>query len=99
MAKKAAGPERPADKASPGGKPGARDRDGDAGQAEARDGACQPDNPASADESRSGFREALERKRAREAGAVGAPQGKDAGKVHGTRGPAASRRSFRRKSG
>lgn len=99
MAKKAAGPERSGDKAGPGGKPGAPDRVSDAGQAGARDGADQPDNLTSPDEARSGFRQALERKRAREAGTVGAPRGKDAGKVHGTRGPAASRRSFRRKSG
>jgi hypothetical protein len=45
------------------------------------------------------FREALERKRAREAGTVGAPRGKDTGKIHGAHGPAMSRRPFRRKSG
>jgi hypothetical protein len=44
------------------------------------------------------FREALERKRGTHASAnaEGAP---DTGKVHGSHGPAANRRSFRRKSG
>ena len=42
------------------------------------------------------FREALERKRGTHARAEGADH---TGKVHGSHGPAASRRSFRRKSG
>ena len=42
------------------------------------------------------FREALDRKRRTHATAEGADH---TGKVHGTHGPAASRRSFRRKSG
>jgi len=43
------------------------------------------------------FREALERKRgAQTANAEGA---QDTGKVHGSHGPASTRRSFRRKSG
>ena len=45
------------------------------------------------------FREALERKRAKQADASAARGGKDAGKVHGARGLARSRRSFRRKTG
>lgn len=45
------------------------------------------------------FREALERKRAEQAGANAARGGKDAGKVQGAHGPAGSRRSFRRKTG
>jgi Family of unknown function (DUF5302) len=45
------------------------------------------------------FREALERKSAKHADANAAPGGKDAGKVHGARGLARSRRSFRRKTG
>lgn len=93
MADKAAGPE------GPEGKPGAPDRDADAGQAASRDRASQPGNTASADEAQPGFREALERKRAREAGTVGAPRGKAEGKIHRAHGPAANRRSFRRKSG
>jgi Family of unknown function (DUF5302) len=42
------------------------------------------------------FREALDRKRAAHASAEGA---QDTGKVHGSHGPATSRREFRRKSG
>ena len=57
------------------------------------------DKGAPADEKQAQFREALERKRAREAGAHGAPGAKDAGKIHGAHGPAMNRRSFRRKSG
>ena len=44
------------------------------------------------------FREALDRKRGAHAGA-NAEGAQDTGKVHGAHGPAASRRSFRRKSG
>jgi hypothetical protein len=99
MAEKATGPQRPGDKASPEGKPGPPDRASDAGPGGARDEAGQPDGATPADEARSGFRAALERKRAQEAEAAGAPRGRDGGKVHGARGPAASRRSFRRKSG
>ena len=44
------------------------------------------------------FREALDRKR--QAHAEGSDQGgRDPSKIHGAHGPAASRRSFRRKSG
>ncbi|HEY7013401.1 MAG TPA: DUF5302 domain-containing protein [Streptosporangiaceae bacterium] len=45
------------------------------------------------------FREALERKRASQADAAAGRGGKDTGKVHGARGLARSRRSFRRKTG
>jgi hypothetical protein len=48
------------------------------------------------DEMKRKFREALERKRGTHASAQGADH---TGKVHGSHGPAASRRSFRRKSG
>jgi Family of unknown function (DUF5302) len=51
---------------------------------------------ADLDEVKRKFREALERKRSEHASAEGADH---TGKVHGTHGPAASRRSFRRKSG
>jgi hypothetical protein len=44
------------------------------------------------------FREALERKRGAHA-AASAEGAHDTGKVHGSHGPAQSRRSFRRKSG
>jgi hypothetical protein len=45
------------------------------------------------------FRDALDRKRAKQTDANAARGGEDAGKVHGAHGPAGSRRSFRRKSG
>ena len=48
------------------------------------------------DETKRKFREALERKRSSHASAEGADH---TGKVHGSHGPATSRRSFRRKSG
>ncbi len=48
------------------------------------------------DEMKRKFREVLERKRGNHASAEGADH---TGKVHGSHGPAASRRSFRRKSG
>ena len=51
------------------------------------------------DEARRKFREALERKRAREADTSQARGGRDTGKIHGAHGPARQRRSFRRKSG
>ena len=57
------------------------------------------DKATAADEVQPKFREALERKRAREAGTHGAPGAKDTGKIHGSHGPAMNRRSFRRKSG
>ncbi len=44
------------------------------------------------------FREALDRKRGVH-GAANSEGTQDTGKVHGSHGPAASRRSFRRKSG
>ena len=53
----------------------------------------------SADEVKRKFREALERKRERNAEPNTGRGGKNAGKVSGVHGPAASRRSFRRKSG
>ncbi len=48
------------------------------------------------DDTKRRFREALERKRGNHASAEGVDH---TGKVHGSHGPAASRRSFRRKSG
>lgn len=64
------------------------------------DQAAEGDPPASAepdfDELKRKFREALERKHDTHATAEGA---QDGSKVHGSRGPAVSRRSFRRKSG
>jgi hypothetical protein len=55
-----------------------------------------PDAQADFDELKRKFREALDRKRSAHASAEGAH---DTGKVHGSHGPAVSRRSFRRKSG
>jgi hypothetical protein len=56
------------------------------------------DGASAEDEARRKFREALDRKRAKEAPSRG-PGGKDSGKIHGAHGPAGQRRSFRRKSG
>jgi len=50
------------------------------------------------DEVKRKFREALERKRGAHASA-NAEGAQDTGKVHGSHGPASTRRSFRRKSG
>jgi hypothetical protein len=58
-----------------------------------------PERTGSQEEMKRRFREALDRKRARQADANEARGGKDAGKVDGAHGPARSRRSFRRKSG
>ena len=52
--------------------------------------------PPDLDETKRKFREALERKNRTHATAEGADH---TGKVHGSHGPAATRRSFRRKSG
>jgi Family of unknown function (DUF5302) len=57
------------------------------------------DEPSPEDEAKRKFREALDRKRAKEAGTGQARGGPDTGKIHGAHGPARSRRSFRRKSG
>jgi hypothetical protein len=51
------------------------------------------------EEARRKFREALDRKRARDADTDGGRGGIDPGQVHQAHGPARSRRSFRRKSG
>jgi len=100
--------------AEPGTKPdGAAETGaaGAAGQAGAEPAATQGGTPATTpdgadaaeakpdiDEVKRKFREALDRKR--EAHAEGQGNGgRDSGKIHGAHGPAASRRSFRRKSG
>lgn len=59
---------------------------------------ADPQDNAKADleEVKRKFREALERKRATHASAEGT---QDTGRIHGSHGPAPSRRSFRRKSG
>ena len=70
------------------------------------DAASEPDEPqdkenepSPEDEAKRKFREALDRKRARETGTTQTRQGPDTGKIHGAHGPARSRRTFRRKSG
>ncbi|MBV9380629.1 MAG: DUF5302 domain-containing protein, partial [Streptosporangiaceae bacterium] len=45
------------------------------------------------------FRAALDRKRAAHASDAAGTDGREPSRVHGTHGPASSRRSFRRKSG
>jgi Family of unknown function (DUF5302) len=54
------------------------------------------EQPGDIDDVKRKFREALDRKRDNHASAEGAH---DSSKVHGSHGPAVSRRSFRRKSG
>ena len=64
---------------------------------QAAEGAASPAPPKpDLDDTKRKFREALERKRGNHASAEGVDH---TGKVHGAHGPAASRRSFRRKSG
>ena len=99
MAGKAAGPKRSGGMASRGKKPGSPDRASAAGRAEPGDSAGRRDEAISADEVQLQFRQALERKRAREAGTGGAPGRQGAEKIHSAHGPARNRRSFRRKSG
>jgi hypothetical protein len=57
-----------------------------------------PEREGSEEETKRKFREALERKHAKQANA-NARGREDAGKVHGAHGPARHRRNFRRKSG
>jgi len=70
----------------------------EAGPQEAAEAGPQETAEADLEELKRKFREALERKRGTHAGA-NAEGAQDTGKVHGSHGPAASRRSFRRKSG
>jgi Family of unknown function (DUF5302) len=58
-----------------------------------------PESEGSEDEMKRKFREALERKRAKQADSDASRGGEDAGKVHGAHGPAGSRRTFRRRTG
>jgi Family of unknown function (DUF5302) len=73
-------------------------REDPAEEAPAREDPAAEEAPAQPDldEMKRKFREALERKRRTHASAEGADH---TGKVHGSHGPATSRRSFRRKSG
>ena len=59
--------------------------------------APKPTSPE--DDMRRKFREALGRKRDREGDKSAGDDRGETGKIHGAHGPAASRRSFRRKSG
>jgi hypothetical protein len=61
--------------------------------------AAAPEPEGSEDEVKRKFREALDRKREKQAEHSGGRGGKNAGKVNGAHGPAGNRRSFRRKSG
>ena len=58
-----------------------------------------PERDGSGDEMKRKFRQALDRKRAKQADANAARGGQDAGKARGAHGPARNRRSFRRKTG
>lgn len=58
-----------------------------------------PQEQSAEDEMKRRFREALERKQGKNAAANGSVSGQDPSKVHSAHGPAAGRRSFRRKSG
>jgi hypothetical protein len=78
--------------ASPGKTAPEAGQEGAAAQAGQEGAAAQ----APLDEMKRKFREALERKRSGHGSAEGVDH---TGKVHGAHGPAASRRSFRRKSG
>ena len=60
--------------------------------------AAKPGAGADFDDMKRKFREALERKRGAQT-AANAEGAQDTGKVHGSHGPASTRRSFRRKSG
>jgi len=62
------------------------------------DATAEPEAAADIDDMKRKFREALERKRGAQT-AANAEGAHDTGKVHGSHGPASTRRSFRRKSG
>ncbi len=86
-------------KSAPGaGTPEAGTPEAGTPQAGTPEAAAKPDvaEKADFDEMKRKFREALERKRGAHASAEGADH---TGRVHSAHGPAASRRSFRRKSG
>jgi hypothetical protein len=93
MADKASGPEGPTSEAGSTNEAGSQNEAGPAGSISPGDGA------SAEDEARRKFREALERKRAKEAGTGRGRGGQDTGKIHGAHGPAGQKRSFRRKSG
>jgi hypothetical protein len=74
----------------------------EAGQAETEQAAARPAKAQAKpdlDEVKRKFRAALDRKREASTDDGAGSSGRDAGKIHGAHGPAAGRRSFRRKSG
>ncbi len=100
---------KPADAARPAGDGASETAAGQPDAAAASGAPAKPGKPAKAAKTRAGgspdvddmkakFRAALDRKRGEHA-AANAEGAQDTGKVHGAHGPAASRRSFRRKSG
>ncbi|WP_203136869.1 DUF5302 domain-containing protein [Microbacterium sp. JZ31] len=54
---------------------------------------------SASDEAKAKFREALEKKHARDSAHGSAPGRRDTGAIHGTHGAAGGKREFRRKSG
>jgi hypothetical protein len=108
----AADQTKPADAARPagdgpseaaGGQPGAEAKSGAAAKSgkaakPAKTAKTRAGGSPDVDDMKAKFREALDRKRGEHA-AANAEGAQDTGKVHGAHGPAASRRSFRRKSG
>jgi uncharacterized protein DUF5302 len=94
MAEPTSGPEDPGSQEDSGDPASSASVASAPGEAEGPGGEASPQ-----DEARRKFREALDRKRARELGAAGGRGGKDPGKIHGSHGPAHGRRTFRRKSG
>jgi hypothetical protein len=97
---------KPADAARPagdgpseaaGGQPGAAAKSGKAAKP-AKTAKTRAGGSPDVDDMKAKFRAALDRKRGEHA-AANAEGAQDTGKVHGAHGPAASRRSFRRKSG
>jgi hypothetical protein len=68
-------------------------------QQEVRMTSAAPEPEGPEDDVRRKFREALERKRNQSTDKGAADEAADPSKIHGTHGPAHTRRSFRRKSG
>ena len=58
-----------------------------------------PESDHPRDEAKRKFREALDRKRSKQADLNARQSARDGGKVQGAHGPAQSKRAFRRKSG
>jgi hypothetical protein len=99
MADTASEPEGPDNEASSKGEASSSGKAASRGEASSRSEATAKGEANSEDEARRKFREALERKRAKEGDTSNTRRGKETGKIHGVHGPARHRRSFRRKSG